>query len=111
MSPERKVNLLTSNIRSLHRLLSSLILRAANTFPTTSLVNGHFGVDVFFVLSGILTVSNLLASPPPSRLSRYFIKRIFRIMPPFYITYAIYCLIATQVNAAAKCEGYKVASR
>ena len=90
---------------------SEQILTKTNTFPTAVLPNGHLGVDVFFVLSGLLTICNLLASQTsPTRLRKFAIRRVMRIAPPFYVTYGIYCIIASFVSAAAKCEGYKIAS-
>jgi peptidoglycan/LPS O-acetylase OafA/YrhL len=51
--------------------------------------HGAFGVDVFFGLSGLLITSRLLAQlqqPPGALLRGFYVRRFFRILPP-YLTY------------------------
>ncbi|PYK40515.1 MAG: acyltransferase [Verrucomicrobia bacterium] len=57
---------------------------------------GWIGVDLFFVLSGYLIGGQLLA--PLARehsikLGRFFARRIFRIMPAYFVTLAVYFLL------------------
>jgi peptidoglycan/LPS O-acetylase OafA/YrhL len=57
---------------------------------------GWVGVDLFFVLSGYLIGGQLLA--PLARgqsikLGRFFARRVFRIMPAYFVILAIYFLL------------------
>ena len=56
---------------------------------------GWTGVDLFFVLSGYLISSQLLAAKARRGISleSYFIKRSFRILPLFWLTLAAYFLM------------------
>jgi peptidoglycan/LPS O-acetylase OafA/YrhL len=56
---------------------------------------GWTGVDLFFVLSGYLISSQLLAAKARDGISlgSYFIKRSFRILPLFWLTLAAYFLM------------------
>src|ERR1700742_650509 len=54
---------------------------------------GWSGVDLFFVLSGFLISGQLFATIAKGRkisLSEFFIKRFFRIIPPFLVVFAVY---------------------
>ena len=54
---------------------------------------GWTGVDLFFVLSGYLISSQLLAEIAARKtlsLERFYIKRGFRILPPFGFVLALY---------------------
>jgi peptidoglycan/LPS O-acetylase OafA/YrhL len=57
---------------------------------------GWIGVDLFFVLSGYLIGGQLLA--PLARgqrinLGRFFARRVFRIMPAYFVVLAVYFLL------------------
>lgn len=57
---------------------------------------GWTGVDLFFVLSGFLISSQLferMAKGKSISLPEFFIKRFFRIIPPYGVVLAIYFLI------------------
>jgi peptidoglycan/LPS O-acetylase OafA/YrhL len=55
--------------------------------------NSWAGVDVFFVLSGFLITGILLRETPGARaLGSFYIKRIFRIWPIYYILLIAACL-------------------
>ena len=72
-----------------------------NIFPHPDWVNriskfGWTGVDLFFVLSGYLISSELfrqVKSRPNVSVGEFFIKRIFRIMPPYLLVVATYFLL------------------
>lgn len=56
-------------------------------------INGSVGVDVFFALSGWLITHFLIVEQRNSgtiSLSNFYIRRIFRIMPLYYITLGLY---------------------
>jgi peptidoglycan/LPS O-acetylase OafA/YrhL len=50
---------------------------------------GWTGVDLFFVLSGFLIASQLLAEEDIS-LRNFYIKRVFRIFPAYFLVVALY---------------------
>jgi peptidoglycan/LPS O-acetylase OafA/YrhL len=57
---------------------------------------GWTGVDLFFVLSGFLISSQLferMAKGKGISLPEFFIKRFFRIIPPYLVVLAVYFLI------------------
>jgi peptidoglycan/LPS O-acetylase OafA/YrhL len=57
---------------------------------------GWIGVDLFFVLSGYLIGGQLLAPlarDQPIKLGRFFARRVFRIMPAYFVVLAIYFLL------------------
>src|ERR1700728_1401265 len=54
----------------------------------TYLLFGHLGVSVFFVISGFLITSLLLKewnATGTVGLKRFYVRRAFRIFPPFYL--------------------------
>jgi peptidoglycan/LPS O-acetylase OafA/YrhL len=63
--------------------------------PHPSLLNGNVGVDVFFVLSGFLITTLLLDekhSTGAMCLKCFYIRRLFRIAPLYYLTIVAYAL-------------------
>lgn len=57
---------------------------------------GWTGVDLFFVLSGFLISSQLFARIKTGKsvsFKSFFLKRVFRILPAFFVVLAIYFLI------------------
>ncbi|MGB6430238.1 MAG: acyltransferase [Candidatus Acidiferrales bacterium] len=60
-----------------------------NSFPFLQIVHlGQSGVDVFFVISGFLITGLLLKDGDEKtgyRLKRFYLRRFFRIFPPFYL--------------------------
>lgn len=58
---------------------------------------GWSGVDLFFVLSGFLISGQLFATIGKGgtiSLTEFFLKRFFRIIPPFLLIFALYFLFA-----------------
>jgi peptidoglycan/LPS O-acetylase OafA/YrhL len=58
---------------------------------------GHFGVNLFFVISGFILaipfVKRALANQPPPGLKSYYWRRVTRIEPPYLICLVIYLLL------------------
>src|SRR5437899_2924596 len=57
---------------------------------------GWIGVDLFFVLSGYLIGGQLLAPLAREKsinLGRFFARRVFRIMPAYFVILAVYFLL------------------
>lgn len=57
---------------------------------------GWTGVDLFFVLSGFLISSQLFQQIKETQtisLKDFFVKRLFRILPAFWVVVLIYCCI------------------
>ncbi|MDB5006544.1 MAG: oatA 3 [Mucilaginibacter sp.] len=98
----------TSNISDKHKLLGLDHLRAVaiiSVFLFHYQFFGHpaweknvagfgwTGVDLFFVLSGFLISGQLfsaIAKGNPISLGEFFIKRFFRILPPFLVVLTLY---------------------
>ena len=59
------------------------------------LVHGYLGVTVFFVISGFLITTLLLREEKNGRVSipRFYVRRIFRIFPLYYIALGVYCVL------------------
>lgn len=64
--------------------------------PLGPLFNGPGAVHVFFVMSGYVLTLSLQADTGSGRLPRYWVRRVFRIHPP----YVAAVLLAWSVNAA-----------
>jgi len=64
--------------------------------PSWELAPGSFGwtgVDLFFVLSGFLIAGQLfgrVADGKPIQVKEFFIKRFFRIIPPYFLVLILY---------------------
>src|ERR1700753_539270 len=59
---------------------------------------GWTGVDLFFVLSGFLIAGQLfekVAAGKTVSLKEFFIKRFFRIIPPYLVVLLLYIFIPT----------------
>jgi len=60
-----------------------LVTAAAGSPSGRTTLSGQLGVNIFFGLSGFLITSRLLAERPIS-LRRFYIRRVFRILPPAF---------------------------
>ncbi|MDE2252089.1 MAG: acyltransferase [Gammaproteobacteria bacterium] len=61
------------------------------------LVPGGFGVTIFFFLSGFLITTLLheeYSAHGRIRLGRFYLRRVYRILPPMYIAFALAALLA-----------------
>ena len=94
------------------RALSILIVMASHTVPIYDpkdprfntfwaiLANGQVGVEVFFVISGYLITTLLLresASRGSISLRDFYVRRAFRILPPYYVFLGV-VLLGSQIN-------------
>ena len=78
-------------------------LRAAGTFgafkapPLLSIfLDGNFGVNVFFVISGFLITTLLIGEEEEYgkvSLKNFYIRRIFRIFPAYYFVLLVYFIL------------------
>jgi peptidoglycan/LPS O-acetylase OafA/YrhL len=104
-----EINDKTRNIPSLDgmRAISILLVIVAHTsqnyarwinIPVGSyLLFAHLGVSVFFVISGFLITSLLLKELDATgtiAIKRFYVRRAFRIFPPFYFYLAIILVLA-----------------
>lgn len=63
-----------------------------------------FGMDLFFLLSGFLIGSMLLRDPDsarPASAARFWARRAFRIIPPYYVVLALLTTFATPAQRGA----------
>ena len=74
------------------------VLASAPYFPgfETLLGLGSWAVDVFFLLSGFLLVQSFWEAPRTSSLRQYYIRRIFRIAPGYYVCVAVLFLVLAE---------------
>ncbi|MEO0378629.1 MAG: acyltransferase [Pseudomonadota bacterium] len=85
-----------------------LVFHVATRYPAEEmdpiaawfLRNGSLGVDVFFPLSGYLITRFLLESQRSDMVRVFFMRRVFRIMPIYYIAILVYIAasIATGID-------------
>ena len=67
------------------------------------LIQGHYGVDVYFVISGFLIGSLLIKEWQETkeiRFSAFYLRRAFRLLPAYFVAmFAFAILIGTNVRA------------
>ena len=71
--------------------------------PIKHYFSGGLGVGIFFVLSGFLiTILFLREEMALGRISlgAFYIRRAFRILPPYFLTIGVYLLVGTNTIAA-----------
>ncbi|MGH7170959.1 MAG: acyltransferase family protein [Gemmataceae bacterium] len=69
---------------------------------------GYRGVTIFFVLSGyLITMLALREEARYGRLSlaAFYVRRTFRILPLYYVTLALYCLLILGLGVSAHLRG------
>lgn len=71
-------------------------------------VQGEFGVDVFFALSGWLITTLLLAPPGGTlKITAFYVRRLFRIVPLYAVTLAAYAGLAGALVARGEGEPWR----
>jgi peptidoglycan/LPS O-acetylase OafA/YrhL len=89
------------------RALSVLLVITAHMYavgPTWAILAGHRGVVLFFVLSGYLITTLALreeAERGTLSLRAFYVRRTFRILPLYYLTLGVYCLIVFALPGSA----------
>jgi peptidoglycan/LPS O-acetylase OafA/YrhL len=70
-----------------------------------SFINGHLGVDIFFVISGFL-ISTLLLREERAKgrinLSAFYWRRVFRILPIYSVVLLLYVVVCQLPSQAAR---------
>ncbi|WP_428311591.1 acyltransferase family protein [Hydrocarboniphaga sp.] len=73
-------------------------------------INGTVGVDIFFALSGFLITTLLIneaTNKPQISIRSFYIRRLFRIAPLYFIAFALSCIAAivlSQIGQPEKLE-------
>ncbi len=79
------------------RGVSILVVLTSHVFiPGWTDLGGHFGVTVFFVLSGFLITRLLLREESENTfvdLRSFYIRRAFRLFPAYYFVLGLYCAL------------------
>jgi peptidoglycan/LPS O-acetylase OafA/YrhL len=89
------------------RALSVLLVITAHMYavgPTWAILAGHRGVVLFFVLSGYLITTLALreeAQRGTVSLLAFYVRRTCRILPLYYLTLGVYCLIVFGLPGSA----------
>lgn len=82
------------------RALCVAAVVAHHTPCRPSWVQGDFGVDVFFALSGWLITTLLLAAPDGTlKVAAFYVRRAFRIVPLYVVTLAAYAALTGMLAA------------
>lgn len=72
------------------------------SLPATLLGNGEHGVRLFFVISGFILAmpfaSHWLRATPPPNLKHYFLRRITRLEPPYFLNLFLCTILLVIVN-------------
>jgi peptidoglycan/LPS O-acetylase OafA/YrhL len=80
--------------------LPDAIRRLVDVTPLGLLCNGPGAVHVFFVLSGYVLALTLQRDTAPRRVPRYWVRRLFRIHPP-YMAAVLVAWVASRLFAGA----------
>ena len=91
--PEHGAAVIRADIQGLRALAVGVVL-LFHLWPER-LTGGYVGVDVFFVISGFLNTSHLLARPPRSArdLLEFWSKRIRRLLPASLLVLAVIAIL------------------
>lgn len=76
----------------------------AHFFPIPGIDSGRLGVDLFFVLSGLLMSKVLFVDRVPLR--RFFARRFSRVYPVFFIYVSLWCLLSVVLNLSDEHQNY-----
>lgn len=74
--------------------------------PAYLILCGHFGVDIFFVLSGFLITHVLLTGQGLGNggLGNFYRRRAFRILPAYFVCLGLYASMASYIPYPSKIE-------
>jgi len=68
---------------------------------------GSLGVNLFFALSGYLLADTFWRPKAPGRLRTYWIRRVFRIAPAYYVTVGILFLLFAEHRILFSTQGLR----
>ena len=78
--------------------LGECLYQTQSAYETSIWRYGAFGVDIFFGISGLLITMLLLAEFERTgsfHLGRFYVRRAFRILPPYLVFLAVYTVAGT----------------
>ena len=89
--------MIAAHLQLFHQVGDVLRTHGVHLLPDLFAINpGDFGVSVFFVISGFLITTLLLKELDSSRirLKAFYLRRFFRIFPPYYVYLACVALLS-----------------
>jgi peptidoglycan/LPS O-acetylase OafA/YrhL len=88
--------------RQVHR--PGAVLPQAPSWPVAAALQGWFGVELFFVISGFILalpfVSAALDGGRPVALKRYYLRRVTRLEPPYLLALTCFFILALAFGLA-----------
>jgi len=83
--------------------LPEWLQHALTLSPLGAMFNGPGAVHVFFVLSGYVLALTLGSGSGPGRVPRYYVRRVFRIQPP-YVAAVLFAFAVQSAIVAMRIE-------
>lgn len=68
---------------------------------------GSWGVDIFFVLSAYLLIGPFLTEPTGPRVRSYAVRRIFRVVPAYWLSVIVLFLFFAQPGQVYSAQGLR----
>lgn len=88
--------------------LRAVAVLSVLAFHLGTVPGGYVGVDIFFVISGFLISSIVLAQVKSGKFSlqRFYLRRIARIMPALFVVLVFCCFVALRVLFPSELIGF-----
>src|SRR5215210_240487 len=119
MAPDNRTDQLLTDFKSTRgfnalqqlRTISVLLVLAYHMQdPLWGPLRGFLGVTVFFVISGFLITTLLLreeARTGSVSLKRFYIRRVFRILPIYYLTFLLFAVLILGLGLGSEVDRFE----